>query len=194
MEFKSLQIKNFRSFEDISLNLSNKNIFFGLNDVGKTNLLTALRFVFDRDTRRNDFIDSDYFEKKTDTPIEILVTVDISDNNEDSSKLRARLRGAVLSGQDLIYIRLIAKYDNSEMVGVAELFFGGDKENLQEITFLVRDREIEKIFIYLYNVMQPYGFIIISSTLLKFKFKTLNFELANIKILTDYYIKKSASK
>lgn len=49
MEFKSLQIKNFRSFEDISLNLSNKNIFFGLNDVGKTNLLTALRFVFDRD-------------------------------------------------------------------------------------------------------------------------------------------------
>ena len=50
MEFKSLQIKNFRSFEDISLNLSNKNIFFGLNDVGKTNLLTALRFVFDRDT------------------------------------------------------------------------------------------------------------------------------------------------
>lgn len=57
----------------------------------------------------------------------------------------------MLSGQDLIYIRLIAKYDNSEMVGVAELFFGGDKENLQEITFLVRDKEIEKIFIYLYT-------------------------------------------
>ena len=86
MEFKSLQVKNFRSFEDISINLSNKNIFFGLNDVGKTNLLTALRFVFDRDTRRNDFIDSDYFEKKTDTPIEILVTVDISDNNDEYGK------------------------------------------------------------------------------------------------------------
>lgn len=133
MEFKSLQVKNFRSFEDISIDLSNKNVFFGLNDVGKTNLLTALRFVFDRDTRRNDFLDSDYFEKKTEIRIEILVTVDISDNNEDSSKLRARLRGAILSGQDLIYIRLIAKYDNSEMVGVAELFWGGDKENLQEI-------------------------------------------------------------
>lgn len=133
MEFKSLQVKNFRSFEDISIDLSNKNVFFGLNDVGKTNLLTALRFVFDRDIRRNDFMDSDYFEKKTEIPIEILVTVDISDNNEDSSKLRARLRGAILSGQDLIYIRLISKYDNSEMVGVAELFWGGDKENLQEI-------------------------------------------------------------
>lgn len=133
MEFKSLKVKNFRSFEDISIDLSNKNIFFGLNDVGKTNLLTALRFVFDRDIRRNDFIDSDYFEKKTETPIEILVTVDISDNNEDSSKLRARLRGSIVSGQDLIYIRLIAKYDNSEMIGVAEMFWGGDKENLQAI-------------------------------------------------------------
>ena len=49
MEFKSLQVKNFRSFESISINLSNKNFFFGLIDVGKTNLLTALRFVFDRD-------------------------------------------------------------------------------------------------------------------------------------------------
>jgi len=43
MEFKSLQIKNFRSFEDISLNLSNKNIFFGLNDVGKTVLLQSFK-------------------------------------------------------------------------------------------------------------------------------------------------------
>ncbi len=146
MEFKSLQVKNFRSFESISINLSNKNIFFGLNDVGKTNLLTALRFVFDKDTRRNDFIDSDYFEKKTETPIEILVTIDISDNNEDSSKLRSRLRGAILSGQDLIYIRLIAKYDNSEMVGVADLFWGGEKENLQEIKSRGTRFDIDDIF------------------------------------------------
>ncbi|MCJ1980471.1 AAA family ATPase [Lactococcus carnosus] len=53
MEFKSLQVKNFRSFESISINLSNKNIFFGLNDVGKTNLLTALRFVLGRRKRKS---------------------------------------------------------------------------------------------------------------------------------------------
>jgi putative ATP-dependent endonuclease of OLD family len=152
MEFKSLQVKNFRSFEDVSIDLSNKNVFFGLNDVGKTNLLTALRFVFDRDTRRNDFIDSDYFEKKTETPIEILVTVDISDNNEDSSKLRARLRGSILSGQDLIYIRLLAEYDNSEMVGVAELFWGGDKENLQAIKPRGARLDIDDVFNVFYIV------------------------------------------
>lgn len=150
MEFKSLQVKNFRSFEEISIDLSNKNVFFGLNDVGKTNLLTALRFVFDRDIRKNDFIDSDYFEKKTETPIEILVTVDISDNNEDSSKLRARLRGTILTGQDLIYIRLLAKYDTSEMVGVAELFWGGDKENLQEIKPRGTRFDIDDVFNVIY--------------------------------------------
>ncbi|CUW17897.1 ATP-dependent nuclease [Leuconostoc gasicomitatum] len=146
MEFKSLQVQNFRSFKDINIDLSNKNVFFGLNDVGKTNLLTALRFVFDRTIRKNDFIDSDYFEKKTETPIKILVAVDISDNNEDSAKLRARLRGSIVSGQDLIYIKLIAKYDNSEMVGVAEMFWGGDKENLNPIKLRGTHFDIDDIF------------------------------------------------
>ncbi|WP_349626059.1 ATP-dependent nuclease [Leuconostoc citreum] len=146
MKFKALQVQNFRSFEDINIDLSNKNIFFGLNDVGKTNLLTALRFVFDRSIRKNDFIDSDYFEKKTESPIEILVAIDISDNNEDSAKLRARLRGSILSGQDLIYIKLIAKYDNSEMVGVAEMFWGGDKENLNPIKLRGTHFDIDNVF------------------------------------------------
>lgn len=52
MEFFSIRIKNFRNFEDIELDLSNKNIFFGLNDVGKTNFLYALRYVFDKDIRK----------------------------------------------------------------------------------------------------------------------------------------------
>ena len=51
-----------------------------------------------------------------------------------------------LSGQDLIYIRLIAKYDNSEMVGVADLFWGGEKENLQEIKSRGTRFDIDDIF------------------------------------------------
>lgn len=49
MKFESITIKNFRNFEDVKLDLSNKNIFFGLNDVGKTNFLYALRYVFDKE-------------------------------------------------------------------------------------------------------------------------------------------------
>ena len=51
MKFEKVVIKNFRNFDNVELDLSNKNIFFGLNDVGKTNFLYALRYVFDKDIR-----------------------------------------------------------------------------------------------------------------------------------------------
>ena len=47
MKFDMVTIKNFRNFENISVALTNKNVLFGMNDVGKTNFLYALRFVFD---------------------------------------------------------------------------------------------------------------------------------------------------
>lgn len=45
MKFDMVTIKNFRNFENISVALTNKNVLFGMNDVGKTNFLYALRFV-----------------------------------------------------------------------------------------------------------------------------------------------------
>lgn len=71
MKFEKISIKNFRNFENIEINVSNKNIFFGLNDIGKTNFLYALRYVFDRDIRKNGLIDSDFHKKNTSQPIEI---------------------------------------------------------------------------------------------------------------------------
>ena len=47
MRFEKVEIKNFRNFENVKIDLANKNVFFGLNDVGKTNFLYALRYVFD---------------------------------------------------------------------------------------------------------------------------------------------------
>lgn len=75
MEFCSVIIKNFRNFEDISINLTNKNVLFGMNDVGKTNFLYALRFIFDKDIRRQNFIDTDYYKKTVNKPIEIIVAI-----------------------------------------------------------------------------------------------------------------------
>ena len=42
MKFDFITIKNFRNFEDITISLTNKNVLFGMNDVGKTNFLYAL--------------------------------------------------------------------------------------------------------------------------------------------------------
>ncbi|MFE6167800.1 AAA family ATPase [Viridibacillus arvi] len=44
---KSLTIGNFRNFEKVNIDLTNQNVVFGMNDVGKTNLLFAIRFLLD---------------------------------------------------------------------------------------------------------------------------------------------------
>ena len=93
MKFDAVTIKNFRNFEYITIDLTNKNVLFGMNDVGKTNFLYALRFLFDKDIRRQNFIDTDYYKKNTNTPIEIVVSIDIRDTEDgDSQKTRSILR------------------------------------------------------------------------------------------------------
>lgn len=147
MKFKSVTIKNFRNFEDISIELTNKNVLFGMNDVGKTNFLYALRFVFDKDIRKQNFNDTDYFKKKVEFPIEITIEIDISDiENTDSQKLRAKLKGALLSNQNTVYIKVKASYDEKEMVGIPVMYWGGELEDLEEMRVRGTYYEIDYVF------------------------------------------------
>ena len=147
MKFKSVTIKNFRNFEEISIELTNKNVLFGMNDVGKTNFLYALRFVFDKDIRKQNFNDTDYFKKKVEFPIEITIEIDISDiENTDSQKLRAKLKGALLSNQNTVYIKVKASYDEKEMVGIPVMYWGGELEDLEEMKVRGTYYEIDYVF------------------------------------------------
>ena len=147
MKFESITIKNFRNFEDVSINLTNKNVLFGMNDVGKTNFLYALRFIFDKDIRKQNFNDTDYCRKNTRDPIDIVVKIDISDTeNADSQKLRARLKGALLSDQNNVYIQIKANFDHKEMVGIPILYWGGDLNDLEEMKVHGTFFEIDYIF------------------------------------------------
>ncbi len=151
MKFESITIKNFRNFEDIKLNLSNKNIFFGLNDVGKTNFLYALRYVFDKDIRKLHFSDSDFHNKQIEKPIEIIVALDISDTgNIDCQKLRAQLKGALQSKHDKVYIKLLAECSKSELLALPILYWGGDLDNLQEMKQRGYLYEIDYVFNVIY--------------------------------------------
>lgn len=151
MKFESIIIKNFRNFEDIELNLSNKNIFFGLNDVGKTNFLYALRYVFDKDIRKLNFSDSDFHNKQIGKPIEIILTLDISDTaNSDCQKLRAQLKGALQSKHEKVYIKLLAEYSKSELFALPILYWGGDLDNLQEMKQRGYLYEIDYVFNVIY--------------------------------------------
>lgn len=134
MKFEKVFIKNFRNFDDVEINLSNKNIFFGLNDVGKTNFLYALRYVFDKDIRKQNLLDSDFHDKQLYKPIEITVVLDISDTvDSDCQKLRAQLKGALLSEHNKVYIKLVAEYNKTEMVALPILSWGGDVDHLHEM-------------------------------------------------------------
>lgn len=151
MKFEKISITNFRNFENIEIAVSNKNVFFGLNDVGKTNFLYAIRYVFDRDIRRNGLIDSDFHKKNTRNPIEIVVALDISDTADaDCQKLRAQLKGALLSGHNKVYIKLIAEYNSKELSAAPVLYWGGDLEDLHEMKQRGYLYELDYVFNVIY--------------------------------------------
>lgn len=160
MKFKAISIKNFRNFEDITITLDNKNVFFGMNDVGKTNFLYALRYLFDREVRKRNLINTDFYRKNTENPIEIMVSIDISDvTNSDSEKIRAKAKGVLLSKQYTVYIKLIAQYNRTEMIADIELLWGGDKEDLQPIKLRGYTFDIDNLFnvIYIDAYVDLYG-------------------------------------
>lgn len=151
MKFEKIEIKNFRNFEDVKIDLANKNVFFGLNDVGKTNFLYALRYVFDKDIRKLNFLDSDFHNKQLDKPIEIVVTIDISDTaDSDCEKLRAMLKGALLSQHRKVYIKLLAEYNKTEMIALPILSWGGDINYLHEMKQRGYFYEIDYVFNVIY--------------------------------------------
>ena len=134
MRFKSIEIKNFRNFAEITVAIGNKNVFFGMNDIGKTNFLFALRYLFDRDIRKRDLIDSDFHRRNVAVNIEITVCIDITDTDSpDTQKLRAKLKGAIGSADTDIFIRLIAVYNKLEKRAEITMQWGGDKNKLAEI-------------------------------------------------------------
>jgi putative ATP-dependent endonuclease of OLD family len=86
MKINSINIKGFRNFVDETINFAEKTLIIGANDVGKSNLLFALRLLFDRaiSDRELELTDSDYnaYTKCS----EIQITVEISDITEDCLK------------------------------------------------------------------------------------------------------------
>lgn len=151
MKFEKIEIKNFRNFEDVKIDLANKNVFFGLNDVGKTNFLYVLRYVFDKDVRKQNILDSDFHNKQLDKPIEIVVTIDISDTaDSDCEKLRAMLKGALLSQHRKVYIKLLAEYNKTEMIALPILSWGGDINHLHEMKQRGYLYEIDYVFNVIY--------------------------------------------
>ncbi len=152
MLFKHLSIKNFRNFEDVEIDLTNKNIVFGLNDIGKSNFLAALRFLLDRNYRKDGFIDSDFYSKFKDREIKITLSIDVSDETDnDSKKIFKMMKGAIPSTATVVYFLLKSKYDEKKSIGEPQLFWGTDLEDLEEIpskqSYFELDKHINVVYI-----------------------------------------------
>ncbi|HEW8155597.1 TPA: AAA family ATPase [Streptococcus pneumoniae] len=161
MEFKKLVIENFRNFSSIEVALSNKNVIFGMNDSGKTNLLFAIRYLLDRTIRNKGFIKSDYHRHDTSRHIKIQLELDLSDRkmegDEESLKSsHSRLLISTVAGArnnsslDTFFISLEAVYNEKELFGNPVLSWGSTLDNLVEVPQYGTRSDIDKIFQIVY--------------------------------------------
>lgn len=153
MKFVELHIKNFRNFNDVSINLDNKNVLFGMNDVGKTNLMYALRFLLDREVRKQGFSQTDFHRNDISRKIDIMLTLDLSDydTSEDTKKLVSQIKGARTSENgDIFFIKLESAYDEEDMFGNPVLKWGDELENLQDIPTRGISSSLDNVFKVVY--------------------------------------------
>lgn len=154
MKFIKLKVNNYRNFEHIILDLSNKNVIFGLNDIGKSNLLSVFRLLFDRKFRANNCIESDYHNKDTEKDIEILLQIELEKDNPtiDDEIVISKIGqcGILSSEKNNLYIKLIAKFDLSLQAGEPKMFWGEDKNDLSEMQTIFNGYQIDKVFSAIY--------------------------------------------
>lgn len=95
MKLSKLYIKGFRNFKEATVNFNNQSLIIGANDVGKTNLLYALRILLDRG-----FSDLDLELKESDfyayeETNEVIITAFFEDIKEECilSKMKGDISG-----------------------------------------------------------------------------------------------------
>ncbi|MGL5751476.1 MAG: ATP-dependent nuclease [Paraclostridium sp.] len=148
MNFKELYIENFRNFKEIKLEtLTQKNIVFGENDIGKTNLIHALRLLFDWKVRKEQCLESDFHRRDTTNTIVIRVLLDLSDNdNEDNKKIFAKIKGLLKADEKDLFLELTANYNSESLCGEISLKWGPSIEQLVDIPQKFQRYEIDDIF------------------------------------------------
>ena len=123
MRIDRIHIKGFRNYSDAEIIFQPKTLIIGANDVGKTNLMYALRLLFDRSISDHELelCDSDYNAYSGADSIEITVT--ISSITEEC--LLSTFSGAIKDGTTII------RYTNSKS-GTYNIYNGFSEQTLEE--------------------------------------------------------------
>lgn len=130
MLVRTIYIKGFRNYREVKVNLNEHSLIIGANDVGKTNLIYALRLLLDRGFSDYDYElnESDFYAYE-DTH-EVIIRAYIENIVEDC--VLARMPGKISDDGKLV-IQYVATLDNGR---VEYKFYCGksaDQDDLVEI-------------------------------------------------------------
>ncbi|MGL4767240.1 MAG: ATP-dependent nuclease [Formosimonas sp.] len=146
MKLAQLKIKNFRNFADVTIDIANKNLIFGMNDVGKSNMMHALRMLFDPRVRNQEILDSDFHAYNTVDEIIIECCFDTSEDDADTNKLRASAGEAIDADGSAFYVQLSIKQELNEDK-LLTLLWGSNPETLMPIpSYGVSKTILDKLF------------------------------------------------
>lgn len=129
MKIAAVKIEGFRNFKSALVKFNGNSLIIGANDVGKTNLLYAIRLLMDRTIAESELEpqESDFhIDVKGKQSTDFSITILLSEIEEEA--LISRLKGYISEKGDCV-IRLTAIRDGL----VAKLFIGHKKGELEEI-------------------------------------------------------------
>lgn len=100
MHLDHIYIKGFRNFKEVTVNFNKHSLIIGANDVGKTNLIYAMRLLLDRGLSDYDFelSDSDFYAYEETN--EIIIRIYFTDVKDDC--VVARMPGKISDDDKLV--------------------------------------------------------------------------------------------
>lgn len=130
MLLTTLKLKGFRNFKDATVNFRKKTLIIGANDVGKTNMVWAIRLLLDRSL--NDYElepqDSDFYAfAPTNT---FIITLKFTEITEDC--VMSRMKGKISDDGKMI-LQYEAYRDPQSKAKSYRLLAGPSKDKLEEI-------------------------------------------------------------
>jgi len=130
MKIKSVSISGFRNFKEVIVPFTEKTLIIGANDIGKTNLIYALRLLLDRTLSDADLepLDSDFYAHEDSDKFSI--RIEFVEVNDDC--VLSRMKDSV--GEDAtLCLEYRAYKDPATRKTSYELFAGYDVEHLNKI-------------------------------------------------------------
>ena len=134
MKIAKVRIVGFRNFKDITVNLSDKNLIFGANNIGKSNFIYALRLLLDRSLSENDIepADTDFYIFEDTNKFEITIYFnEILEPTSNDDCIRAKFKGKIGDDNTLI-LKYVATRNSSTGEKQYKLFEGYDDHSLTE--------------------------------------------------------------